>query len=122
MLGVGFFGIVEGATAYSVVGIERSTIGILVSFLLASAAYAGYMYARRIRAECTSLSELQTSMTDAKRQSEVLNDIGSRGLGSNVYPFCCFRSNSLFISYMHSAKCSRETADAVHKCMKVTGF
>lgn len=111
----GALGMAAVATAYSIAAVDKSTTRIIISSVLAVGAYLGYLYARRIRAECTSVSELQVTMADANRRSEVLKAIGDRRLGSHAFPLLPFRSKALFISYMHGSAWSSETADLIHR-------
>ena len=122
VMGAGAFCLFSVATARSISIVDGSTLRILASTILAAAAYLIYMYASRIRVECTSLSQLQAAMADARRRVEVLNSIGRQPLGSGAFPFFPFRSKSLFISYMHGSKWSSETAALIHRSTSEHGL
>lgn len=109
------FGMAAAATAYSVAVADPSISRISVSAILAVAAYAFYMYARRIRGECTSLSQLQAVMEDPQRREDVLKGIGGQRFGHSAFPLFPFRSQALFISYMHTSPWSSETAALVQQ-------
>lgn len=115
-LGAGAFGLAAAATARSIATVDQSTSRILVSAVLAIGTYLFYMYARRIRVECSSLSAHQAAMADTRRRMEVLNAVGKQPLTSGAFPFLPFRSKSLFISYMHGSEWSSETAAFIHRC------
>jgi hypothetical protein len=114
-LGAAGFGMAAAATAYSIAVTDQSILRIFVSVILAVAAYGFYMYARRIRGECTSLSQLQAAMADPQRRDDMLSSIGGRGFGHSAFPLFPFRSKTLFISYMHGSQWSSETAILAHR-------
>lgn len=121
-LGMGAFGLAAVATARSIAALDESTLRILASAVLAMGAYLFYMYVRRIRAECSSLSQLQAVMADTPRRMEILKTVGRKPLTSGAFPFLPFRSKSLFISYMHGSKWSSETAAMIHRWTAEHGF
>jgi hypothetical protein len=118
----GLFSLAAAATAYSIAGLGESTLRTLASSALAVAAYLIYMYSRRVRVECTSLSEVQAAMGEPQRRTEILARVGKSPLGSNAYPFFSFRSKSLFISYGHGSEWSRATAGFIERCADANGF
>jgi hypothetical protein len=121
-LPAGGFGLAIAATAYSIAALNGSTFRLLASLALAASAYLVYMYARRVRAECTSLSQLQVAIADSRRRADVLNGVGRHPLTSGAFPLLPFRSRSLFISYMHGSEWSSQTADLIHRCCVEAGF
>ena len=114
-LGAVGFGIAAAATAYSIVVTDISISRISASAIFAVAAYAFYIYARRIRGECTSLSQLQAAMADPQRREDMLKSIGEQHFGHNAFPLFPFRNGALFISYMHGSKWSSDTATLVQQ-------
>jgi hypothetical protein len=122
LLWAGFFGLAATATAYSIAGFGDSALRILAPSALAVVAYSSYVYCRRVRAECTSLSELRTAMDDNQRRTTIVDRVGKAPLGSNAYPFFSFRSKSLFISYAPASEWSRTTADSIRLSTGRNGF
>jgi hypothetical protein len=108
------------ATARSIAVLDGSASRILASAILAMAVYRYYVYCRRIRAECTSLSQIQADMADSRRRVEMLTAIG-RGR-FRPFPFVPFRLKTLFISYMHGSEWSSETAATIHRWTTEHGF
>lgn len=102
-------------TAYSVAITDASISRVVISATLAVTAYAFYMYARRIRAECTSLSQLQAAMANPQHREELLKNIGRQRFGHSAFPLFPFRSRSLFVSYMHGSRWSSDTAALVQE-------
>lgn len=121
-LGAAGFGLAAAATAYSIVATDQNVSCIFVSAILAVGAYLFYMYARRIRVECTSLSQLQAAMADTRRRIDMLNTIGRQPLALSAFPFLSFRSRSLFISYMRRSHWSLENAALAHQWTSEHGF
>jgi hypothetical protein len=121
-LHAGALGLAAAATARSIAALDGLTSRIFVSAVLAVGAYLFYMYARRIRAECSSLSQLQAAMADARRRTEVLNTVGRQPFTSGAFPLLPFRSRSLFISYMHGSEWSSQTAALIHRWTATHGF
>jgi TIR domain len=115
VLGEVAFGLAAAATAYSIAAVDQNVLRIFVSAIFAVGAYLFYLYARRIRVECTSLSQLQTDMADSQRRIDILNSIGRHPIVSSAFPLLPSRSRSLFISYMHGSQWSSETAALVHQ-------
>jgi hypothetical protein len=122
MLGAGAFGLASSAVAYSVIMINQHALSIFVGTMFALSAYAYYMYSRRIRAECMSLSELQAKIADSRQRNATLENIGKQGLVSSAFPLLSFPATSLFISYMHASSWSSETASQVHLWASKQGF
>jgi len=120
--GAAGFGLAAAATAYSIAVTDVSISRIFGSAILAVAAYACHLYARRIRAECTSLSQIQAAMTDSQRREEVLKRIGERRLGHSAFPLFPFRNRALFISYMHGSPWSSGAAALVQQWASRHGF
>jgi len=118
----GAFGLAAAATARSIAALDESTARILVSAVLAVGAYVCYLYARRISAECASLSGLQAAMADGRRRIEVLNAVGRQPATAEAFPFLPFRSKSLFISYMHGSEWSSKTAALIQGWTTDHGF
>jgi hypothetical protein len=117
-----FFSFLVGATAYSIASLGESEMSILVPSVLGVAGYFSYMYCRRVRGECTSLSQLRAAMDEPHRLSALVDHIGKAPLGSTAYPFFSFRSRSLFISYWHSSGWSRATAEIIRQSTHGNGF
>jgi hypothetical protein len=111
----GAFGVASAAMACSIAATDGAVSRILVSAVLAVGAYLLYMYARRIRAECASLSQLQAAMADSRRRIEMLNRIGRQPFASGAFSLFPIRSRSVFISYMHGSPWSLETAALAHQ-------
>ncbi len=109
------FGTNAVATGYSIAVTDPSFARIFVSAILAIAVYAFYMYVRRVRGECTSLSQLQAAMADPRRREDVLICIGEQRFDHNSFPLFPFRSRALFISYMHGSQWSSDTAALVQQ-------
>ncbi len=121
-LGAVGFGLASAATVYSIVATDQNIPRISFNAILTIGAYWFYMYVRRIRGECTSLSQLQTSMAHPQLRIDMLNTIGGLSIGSSAFPFFPFRSRTLFISYMHSSQWSVETATLAHQWASEHGF
>ena len=121
-LRAGALGLAAAATARSIAALDGSPLRVIVSMVLAAGAYLLYMYARRIRAECASLSQLQTAIADPRRRTELLNSIGRQPLTSGAFPFLPCRSRSLFVSYMHGSVWSSQTADFIQRITARVGF
>ena len=107
------FILAASATACSITTLHVSPIGKLACTVLAITAHLVYRYAFRIRAECTSLSEIRNSMADPGKRFLLLNSIGSQRFTPSAFPLFSFRSATLFISYMHGSQWSSETAAAI---------
>lgn len=114
-LGAAGYGLATAATACSIAAVDQNVSQISFSAIFAVGAYLFYMYARRIRAECTSLSQLQATMADTRRRIETLNTIGRQPFAHSAFPLLPFRSRSMFISYMHGSQWSSETAALAHQ-------
>jgi len=121
-LSAGALGLAVVATARSIVTVDHSAFRILTSVVLAMATYSFYMYARRTRAECSSLSQLQAAMADSRRRGEVLGAVGRQPFTPNAFPFLPFRAKTLFISYMHGSEWSTGTAVSIHRWASDHGF
>lgn len=121
-LAVGALGLAAVATARSIAALDEPPFRVLAVAALAPIAYLLYMYARRIRAECTSLSHLQAAIEDPRRRADVLNIVGRQPLTPAAFPFLSFRSPSLFISYMHGSEWSSQTAQLIHRWSAESGF
>jgi hypothetical protein len=111
----------------TIIAFSIATSGLNISFIsfcavLSIGLYMFYMYARRIRAECTSISQLQLVMADPARRVDTLNKIGGQPFSSASFPFLSFRKQSLFISYMHGSEWSSTTATLVHKWATRHGY
>jgi hypothetical protein len=106
-------GILCVGTAYSMAASNNGGSRIIVSFVLAVGAYVSYLYVRTIRAECSSLSQLQADMVEPLQRVKVLKEIGEMRLGPDAFPLRPFKSKALFISYMHRSSWSSETADLI---------
>jgi len=121
-LRAGGLALAAAATAGSIAVLDGSTLRIFASVVLAAGSYLEYVYARRIRAECTSLSQIHADIADTRRCIETLNTIGRQPITSSVFPFFPYRSKALFISYMHDSKWSSETAAMIHRSTAEHGF
>jgi len=121
-LGAAGFGLAAAATGLSVAAMDHSVFRISVSTFLAAGAYQSYMYSRRIRVECTSLSGLQAALADPQRRGEVVSSIGRQRFGHSAFPLFSFRSRSLFISYMHASQWSSKTAVLANQWASEYGF
>jgi TIR domain len=121
-LAAGACGLAAAATAYSIAAVDQNVSRIIVSAFLSIGTYMLYMYARRVRAECTSLSQLQAAMADTRSRIDMLNTIGRQPFTSSAFPLLCFRSRSLFVSYMHGSQWSSETAALVHQWASKQGL
>lgn len=122
MLPAGVFGLVCALTAASIVTLTAEAPWIaLTSLVLASSVHGVYMYARRIRGECSSLSQVHAELADVSRRGELLRRVGTQPITSYSFPFRPFRSKALFISYMHSSNWSRATAIEIHELMSGSG-
>ena len=119
--GVAGFGMASAATAYSVTVIEISISRISVSAILAVLAYAFYMYARRIRCECSSLSEFHDAMVDPQRRENMLKYINRQRFSHSAFPVFPFRNRALFISYMQGSEWSSDTAALVRQWASKNG-
>ncbi|MCK4792690.1 MAG: toll/interleukin-1 receptor domain-containing protein [Desulfobacteraceae bacterium] len=120
--GAAGFGLTAAATAYSIAVTDQDFSRISVSAVLAIAVYRFYMYARRIRGECTSLSQLQAAMADTQRRNDVLSSIGGQRFVHSAFPLFSFRRRTLFISYMRGSPWSSETAVLAHQWASKHGF
>jgi len=109
------FGIAAAATIYSIAVTDHNAPLIFMSAVLAIGAYAVYIYARRIRAECTALSQLQTTMAYPHQRNNVLRNIGEKRFGHSAFPLFPFQNRSLFISYMHGSQWSSDTAALIQQ-------
>lgn len=112
--GAACFGLTAAGTARSVLGMDQNVGRIAISVMLAIGAYAFYMHARRVRSECTSLSQLQARIADPQQRTALLDIIGRQRFSSACFPIRAFKSRSIFISYMHGSKWSSDTATLVH--------
>lgn len=121
-VGAGVFSLLVAATARSLAALNESTSPILISGLLAVGAYSLYMYTRRIRAECASLSELHTAMADPRRRITLLTAIGRQRITSGTFSFLPLPTKSLFISYMHASEWSSKTAALIQRWTADHGF
>lgn len=114
--------VAAAATSHSIAAVDQSMARIFASAVLALGAYVYYMYARRVRVECTSLSALQAAMANGRRRTEVLNAVGRQPLPSSAFSLLPCRSRSLFISYMHGSEWSRQTAALIRSWTTEHGF
>lgn len=110
------------ATAYSVAVTRPDVARISVCAVLAVAAHSLYVYARRIRSECMSLSWLQAVMADPSRRETLLDEIGVKQFTHSAFPLLPFRGKTLFISYMHGSAWSSDAAELVHQWASRRGF
>lgn len=109
-------------TAYSIWIIEQDLLVLCILLIMNIGLYSFYMYSRRIRAELTSISFLQTEMTEKSLQQKTLENIGNAPFSPSSFPLLPFRSKTLFISYMHSSVWSSETAEITHKWASEIGY
>lgn len=109
-------------TTYSILIIEQDLMLLCLFSALNIGLYLFYMYARRIQAELTSISGLQTKMTDKVQQINTLNNIGKEPFSPSSFPLLPFNQKTLFISYMHGSKWSSETAELTHKWANDSGY
>lgn len=116
------FGTAVAATAYSVAITDPRIFRISICAVLIVAVYACYMYARRIRGECTSLSQLQVDISKPDRREDILKSTGEQRFGHSAFPLFPFKSRALFISYMQGSRWSSETADQVQDWATKHGF
>lgn len=120
--GAMFFLLLTAIIAFSIATSGQNASFISFCAVLSIGLYLFYMYARRIRAECTSISQLQLAMADPVRRVDTLNKIGGQPFSSAAFPFLPFRKKSLFISYMHGSKWSSATATLVHNWASGHGY
>jgi len=120
--GAAGFGTTAAATAYSIAVTDQSSSRIFASAILAVTAYGFYMYARRIRGECTSLSQIKVTMADSERRDHVLSNIGVQRFGHSAFTLFPSRRRSLFISYMHDSQWSSEAAVLAHQWASKDGL
>ncbi len=109
------------ATAVSVASLEVPPLGLFFGAVSAVILYRFYLYARRIRAECTSLSDLQAALANPARRDHTLTAIGQFPFGPDAFPFRPSRSTSVFISYMHGSAWSCDMAARIHGWMAGQG-
>lgn len=122
LIGVGVLGLAAAATARSIASMDRSAPRILTSAALAAGVYLFYMYARRVRAECTSLSALKAALADPDQRMDVLNAVGRQPFTPDAFAILGYRSKSVFISYMHGSEWSSATAALIHRWTTEHGF
>lgn len=121
-IGVLSFLIAITATSYSILIIEHDLLHLSAFLMINVGLHLFYIYARRIRAELTSISGLQTKMTQKAHQIETLKNIGKEPFEPSAFPLFLFRKKSLFISYMHSSKWSSDNAALAHNWASANGY
>jgi hypothetical protein len=122
VIGVSGYLIAIVVATYSILIIEHNWVVLCLYLMLNIGLYILYMYARRIRAELTSISDLQTKMTEKEKQVNTLKNIGNEPFSPSSFPLFPFNGKTLFISYMHGSKWSSETAALSHKWASDNGY
>ncbi len=114
LLHAGTLLLAASATAWSITLIDRSRERILICAVAVLAAYRFYLYVRRIRAECTSLSQIHLDMANPDRRGHVITTIGRQPFTPNAFPLFPFPPAPLFVSYMHGSAWSSQIAESIH--------
>ncbi|MBN2684291.1 MAG: toll/interleukin-1 receptor domain-containing protein [Pontiellaceae bacterium] len=124
VLGSIFFGFSAIATEYAMAQITPNMGWSVISLLLATLLISIYITCRRVRFECTSISSLQESLAGSERREMVLDSISKTRFNHESFPIFQFRSNKLFISYMHKTKTqwSADSAEKVCEWAAAQGF
>lgn len=117
-IGIIFFMFATGLVFYSVIQIDKSYNRILISSGLAFFLHWFYVYSLKIRAECTSLSQIQNNISERNdgfhKREELAKIIGDYPLMSSAFPLFEKKSRNIYLSNMHKSDWSYNEAGKLH--------
>jgi hypothetical protein len=100
----------------------QSWVAFGISSSAALLTYLYYLYALRIRAECTSLHEFLEDADDKVKKIETASRIGQIPLGPIAFPLVNITSKNIFISFTRRSAWSCENAFKLYKEFRELGW
>lgn len=115
VIGVILYLLAIGLVLHSILEIDKSFSRILIFTVLSIFAYWFYMYSFRIRAECSSLSEMHSLNSDLHKREDFATSIGCIPFPTGAFPLIANTTGVIFISYMHKSMWASNLATELEK-------